>query len=396
MQADTPGIGVIGCGVVSHAYLGTIVRSPAVRLKAVSSRTMVSAQAQARRYGCEAVSTDALLADPDITFVVNLAPPALHHAIGRQVLSAGKHLYSEKPFATTLEGAAGLVALARRNGLSIGCAPDTFLGDGHQLARRLIDEGAIGTIVAGAVTMASVGMEGWHPNPAAFYAHGGGPLLDVGPYYVTQLVNLLGPVVEVVAIGTRARDTREWRDGREIAVEIPTTVNGALLFESGANIALTVSWDVGSHTRLPIELYGDEGTMLAPDPNRFSGAVRVAAIGGDWISHGEEPSTRAPDDASLAAAMAQLARGVDPVSGLPLDANSPVISRDRRGPGLLDLVAAVSEGRAPRASGELALHVLEVLLALQRSALGVGRVAVRSRVGRPEPVEEKTHLEECQ
>ncbi|WP_034160429.1 Gfo/Idh/MocA family protein [Sphingomonas sp. ERG5] len=389
-MGDPPGIGVIGCGMVSHAYLGTVVRSPDVVLKALSSRTMESAAAQAARYGGEAMTTEALLADPGIQFVVNLAPPTVHHAIGRQVLEAGKHLYSEKPFAISLDEAEDLLALAEAKGLLIGCAPDTFLGEGHQTARRLLDDGAIGRVVGGSIAMASRGMESWHPDPAFFYARGGGPLLDIGPYYLTQLVNLLGPVAEVTAIGTRARDIRTitapGREGETIAVDVPTNVNGALLFESGANIALTLSWDVWKHVRAPIELYGDNGTLLNPDPNQFGGAVKVSVGDGDWSVTGDATPAQKFDTAILAKFMAAMKQGIDLRTGRPLGRDTALNAGDRRGLGLLDLVAAVAEGRAPRASGRLATHVLDVLLALESSALGAGRVAIRSRVERPASV----------
>ncbi|WEK00137.1 MAG: Gfo/Idh/MocA family oxidoreductase [Candidatus Sphingomonas phytovorans] len=382
-----PAVGVIGCGMVSHAYLGTILRSDAVRLKAVSSRTMASAAAQASRYGCAAMTTADLLDDPEIEFVVNLAPPSVHHAIGRAVLEAGKHLYSEKPFATRLEDARDLLDLAERRGLSIACAPDTFLGEGSQRARRLVDRGAIGSVMGGSVAMLSRGMESWHPNPAFFYRRGGGPLLDVGPYYVTQLVNLLGPVVEVVAIGTRPRDIRTGREGEPIPVEIATSVNAALLFESGANVALSLSWDVTRHRRAPIELYGDEGSLQAPDPNVFGGVTRISK-GGDWAAHGVESAGPKIDPAGLAQAVRLIGQGVDPISGRPLGADCLLAVGDKRGIGLLDQVESVRRDRPARANGQLAYHVLEALLGLEASAEGMGRVAIRSRVARPAPLPE--------
>ena len=380
-------VGVVGCGVISHAYIATILRSPLLRLVAVSSRSMVSAEATAALYDCAPMTTEAMLADPAIEFVVNLAPPAVHHEIGRQVLEAGKHLYSEKPFALRLADAHALLALAEARNLRIGCAPDTFLGDGHQVARRLIDDGVIGRVVGGAVALASRGMEHWHPDPASFYGGGGGPLLDVGPYYVSQLVNLLGPVAEVCAIGTRPRDIRTItsapRAGQTIAVDVPTTVSGATLFASGANIAISMSWDVWQHKRAPFELYGDEGTMLDPDPNGFGGAVRFSRGDAPWEVVGHDRPGPPLDAATLTAVVAAIAQGLDPRSGQPLGAANPLDIGDRRGLGLLDLVAAVAEGREPRASGRLATHVLEVLLGLEASALGAGRVAIVSRVERP-------------
>jgi predicted dehydrogenase len=385
----TAAIGVIGCGMVSHAYLGTIVRSPELTLKALASRTMVSAEAQAARYGGEAVSVDALLADPAIDVVVNLAPPSVHHSLGRRILEAGKHLYSEKPFATRLNDADDLLTLAEAKGLKIGCAPDTFLGEGHQAVRRLIDDDAIGTVTGGAIAFGTGGMESWHPDPAFFYAAGGGPLLDVGPYYITQLVNLLGPVAEVVAIGTRSRVTRNvttpGREGETINVDVPTTINGALLFASGVTISLAMSWDVPAHSRQPIELYGSNGALQAPDPNQFGGTTRIHRDG-EWIAVGDEPPPRKFDAAMLAKALRAIASGIDPVTGGPVGPDTALRFGDRRGLGLLDLVRSIRDGRAPRANGYLAAHVLETLLALEASANGAGRVAIASTIARPNPV----------
>lgn len=382
----TVGIGVIGCGMVSHAYLGTIARSSGVTLKALASRTMQSAELQAARYGGEPVTVDALLADPEIAVVVNLAPPAVHHALGRRILEAGKHLYSEKPFAIRLEDAHDLIELAEARGLAIGCAPDTFLGEGHQATRRLIDSGAIGTITGGAMAFATRGMESWHPDPAFFFAEGGGPLLDVGPYYVTQLVNLLGPVAEVVAIGTTPRLTRtattRARYGERIDVAVPTSVTGSILFSSGANVSLAMSWDVAAHSRRPIELYGSEGSIIAPDPNQFAGEPRIHD-GREWAP----PASRtAPiDEAMLAAMIEKLGAGIDPVTGRAVGPETMARLGDHRGLGLLDLVEAIDAGRQPRCNGQLAVHVLETLLALERSARGEGRIRITSSVERPSP-----------
>jgi predicted dehydrogenase len=383
-------IGVIGCGMVSHAYLGTIARTPGLELAALASRTMASAEAQAARYGGTATTVEALLADPDIDIMVNLAPPATHYELCRAALLAGKHVYCEKPLATSLDDARDLVSLAEDKGLAIGCAPDTFLGEGHQAARRLVDEGSIGTVTGGTAFFGTRGMESWHPNPAFFFARGGGPLLDIGPYYVTQLVNLLGPIAEVVAIGTMPRAERAvttpGREGETITVAVPTSVTGALLFERGANISIALSWDVAAHQRPPLELYGDAGTMIAPDPNQFAGAVRVSADGSEWTVRGEEVPPRKLDAATLARALQAMGRGIDPLTDGEIGPETALRSGDRRGLGLVDMAGAIAEGRAPRASGQLACHVLEVLLALEASAEGASRIAIASRVDRPEPV----------
>ena len=380
-------IGVIGCGMVSHAYCGTIARAPDLELAALASRTMASAEARAAQYGGVATSVAALLADDAIDLVVVLAPPSLHHSLGRQVLAAGKHLYLEKPLATALTDAADLLTLAATSGLQIGCAPDTFLGEGHQRARALLDGGAIGRATGGSVAFGTAGMEGWHPDPAFFFAAGGGPLLDIGGYYVTQLVDLLGPVAEVSALGATPRTERTARDGSAIPVSVPTSVAGALRFESGALVSLAMSWDVRAHRRPPIEIHGETGTLVLPDPNGFGGAT-LRGDGGAWETHGEQTERRSPTADQVAQGVAALMRGIDPITGGAVEPATSLRLGDRRGLGVVEMVRAIRAGRIPRAGGALAYHVLETLIALERSCAGEGIVPVASRVARPAAVEE--------
>jgi predicted dehydrogenase len=379
----TTGIGVVGCGMVSHAYLGSIARASELELRALSSQGMITAQAQAERYGGAAVSLDAMLADPAIAIVVNLAPPATRHAIGRRVLEAGKSLYCEKPLATTLADARDLLGLAAARGLHIGCAPDTFLGEGGQATRAMVDNGAIGPVVGGAVAFGTRGMESWHPRPAAFFAEGGGPLLDVGPYYVTQLVNLLGPIAEVAAIGVRPRDVRRFGGG-DIPVAVFTTIQGALLLAGGATVSLSMSWDIGRSRRPPIELHGETGSLLVPDPNQFGGVPRLARDGEAWSP---EPAPPRPyDPARLRQAIAALEAGIDPMTGGPVGPQTTGRFGDLRGLGLVDMARRLKVGQPPRAGGALAFHVLEALLGLQQSAETGQRVTITSRVERPDPM----------
>lgn len=362
-------IGVIGCGNISDSYLKGAARSQLLRVKAVADLRLEAAQAKAAEYGVEAVSPDRLLADPDIEVVINLTVPAAHVPVGLQVIEAGKHLYSEKPLATRFADGEALLRAAAAKGVRLGCAPDTFLGAGHQACRRAVDEGRIGTPVAGAVCMANRGMEGWHPNPEFFFKHGGGPVHDMGPYYVTQLVNLLGPVARVTAEASRGYETRTVGkgplQGSVIQVEVPTTVNGALLFASGANVALTMSWDIWKHERPFIEIYGTEGSLQNPNPNFFGGEPRVTERNSDWT----------PLDISA-----------HPF-GVPN--RTTLLGQqvaDYRIIGLLDMAAALREGRPHRVGGELALHVLEVLDAFERAAVEGRHVAIESRCERPAPL----------
>ncbi len=362
-------IGMIGCGNISDAYLKGAARSALIRIKACADLLPEAAQAKAGEYGIEAVPVDTLLADPEIEIVINLTVPLAHGQVSRQIITADKHVYSEKPLAARFsEGQALMLAAAGRS-VRVGCAPDTFLGGAHQACRRAIDAGRIGRPVAGAAAVLSHGMEHWHPNPEFFFKRGGGPIHDVGPYYVTQLVNLLGPVARVAAQASTGSPTRtvtsEPRSGQVIEVEVPTTVNGVLSFASGANVSLSASWDVWKHRRLPFEIYGSEGSMLGPDPNFFGGEPLIAERDADWQ----------PLDISA-----------HPF-GMPNRAlRSGAEVADYRIIGLLDMAAAIRQGRPHRANGDLALHVLEVLDAFERSSVEGHHVMIETPCDRPEPL----------
>lgn len=362
-------LGIIGCGNISDAYLTGAARSRLVEVRSVTDLNAEAARTRARAYGVVSVPIGEMLADPEIGIVINLTVPAAHAEVSAQALAAGKHVYSEKPFAVTVAEARELAALAAAKGVRIGAAPDTFLGAGHQTVRRLVDAGRIGRVTGGAATFATPGMEMWHPNPFFFYRRGGGPVLDIGCYPITQLVNCLGPVESVIAHASRGRETRivtsDPYRGKEIRVEVWTTVNGVLAFASGANVALTASWDVWKHGRAPIELYGTEGSIQNPDPNFFGGPVRISERSGDWM---EVPVEAQPFGAPT--------RTLRDGSGVA----------DYRMAGVLDMAAAIAAGRPHRCSGALALHVLEVMEGLERAAEEGRRIAIASRCERPEPV----------
>lgn len=366
---DQVKLGIIGCGNISEAYLKGGARSQLVAVKAVTDIDAAAAAARAEAFGVAAVGMDELLADPEIAIVINLTVPLAHAEVSHRAVAAGKHVYSEKPFAATFAEARELAAAAAAKGVRIGSAPDTFLGASHQAAREAIDAGRIGRVVGGAVCFAGPGMESWHPNPSFFFKRGGGPVLDIGCYPITQLVNCLGPVESVVAHASKARATRtvtsEPRRGEVIEVEVPTTVNGVLAFANGANVAVTMSWDIWKHARLPIELYGTEGSLLNPDPNFFGGAVRVSERNGDW--------QELPIDAH-------------PFGVANRKTNAGLDVADYRMVGVLDMACAIAAGRPHRASGELALHVLEVLEALERSSVEGRQLRIETSCARPAPV----------
>jgi predicted dehydrogenase len=348
-------IGIIGCGNIFPAYLKTLSRCRRVRIVAIADANAELAASRAAEHGLAALSIDALLAS-EAQIILNLTPPQAHHAVGMQVLNAGKHFFTEKPLAATFEQGQELVKLARAKGLRVGCAPDTFLGAAGQTLRALVDGGTVGQIRHGTAQFMNHGPDHWHPNPAFFYQPGGGPLHDVGVYYLTHLVNHFGPVAKLRSTSHVTHAERRVpfgpREGEVLPVAVPTHVVTQLDFASGPQIVLTSSFDVWAHTHTPMELYGDDGTLLGADPNQFGGTVK----------HNRQ--TGAFERAA---------------GGRPYATNS-------RGIGLIDMALAIQEDRPHRCSAEMALHVLEVM----DRALDAGRtgrsVTLKTRCERPAPL----------
>jgi predicted dehydrogenase len=296
------------------------------------------------------------VARDDVDAVLNLTVPAAHAGVSLVALSMGKHVYGEKPLAATREEAESVLAAARAGGLRVGCAPDTVLGTGTQTARKALDDGLIGAPVAATAFMTSAGPELWHPDPEFYYRPGGGPLLDMGPYYLSALVHLLGPVVRVLGAASRTRSERGIgsgpRAGVRFPVEVDTHITGVLEHAGGALSTLVMSFDVHA-ARLPrIEVHGTEGSLSVPDPNGFDGPVELHR-GADW-----EP--------------------------LPASAGYPTAGR---GTGLGDLAEAIAAGRPHRASAELAHHVLDVMLTLLDAAHSGRSLPVTTTCERPERVD---------
>lgn len=361
------GIGIIGCGNISAAYLRLAPAFRGVTVRAVADVNMATAEARAAEFGVKAQSVEDLLGNPQVDVVINLTVPDAHFAVSKAILQAGKHVYSEKPLTLTLEDGLALRELAREQGLSVGCAPDTFLGGAHQLARAIIDEGRIGTITAGGAAVLSHGMEHWHPNPDFFFLPGGGPMLDLGPYYVANLINLIGPVRRVAALTSSAHATRtitsEPRAGEVIPVRTPTNIHALLEFATGATVTLSTSWDVWSHKRANMELYGTEGSIYVPDPNIFSGRVEVAGRDGkiEEVRAWDHPFGR-------------------------FNSHHPSVGdhANYRTAGLADMVAALREGRDARCSIDRALHGVEVMTACLRSGESGSFVTMATTCTRPE------------
>ena len=362
------GIGIIGCGNISTAYLTFAPLFHGLEVCAVADLNMDAARAQADKFGVRASTVDDLLAADDIDIIVNLTIPDAHFPVTRSILQAGKHAYSEKPIVLTQVQGEELRTLAAAQNLRVGSAPDTFLGGSHQAARTAIDSGDIGDVVAGTAHVMSHGMEHWHPNPDFFFLPGAGPMLDIGPYYVTNLIQLLGPVKRVAALATTPAKTRtilsEPRKGEVIPVKTPTNIHALLDFESGAAITLSTSWDVWAHRHGHMELYGTKGSMFLPDPNWFSGDVEITDQAGTTTSL---DTTTHP-------------------FGVPNVDNNGAARANYRTAGLADMAQAMNEGRAHRCSLELALHAVDVMTATLQSGETGEMVSIGSTCARPAPL----------
>lgn len=309
-----------------------------------------------------------LLADPDVDLVINLTPPLAHAKTSLAAIRAGKHVWSEKPLAASLEEAGRLVDAARESGVRLGCAPDTFLGGGLQTSIKVVDDGWVGEPVAAVAFVSEHGYEHFHPNVEFFYGPGGGPALDLGPYYVAALVALLGPVARVIGFAHSPTEERIVpagpRRGGRIAVQVPTHVTGALEFVSGVVVTVLMSWDMWS-THLPyLEVYGTQGSLSVPNPDEFGGLPRLRRAGEEELRQPPPPS------------------GSLPWTDVPLAYDGEV----GRGIGVADMAHALRTGRPHRASGELAYHVLEVLTSLERSSDEGVAVEIASRCQRPTPL----------
>ncbi len=369
---ETLGVGLIGCGNISGIYLRNVPTCQGLEMRAIADARPEAAEAQGRAFDVPALSVEALLGRDDIDIVINLTVPDAHAEVIGGALAAGKHVFSEKPLATDLAAARSLVTDAEARGLLIGCAPDTFLGAGGRLARSLIDEGRVGRVLSGTAFFMSHGMEHWHPNPEFFFKPGGGPVLDVGPYYIHALVNLLGPVARVRSVTATGFEERLVtadgpHKGDRISVETPTTALAILEFQSGAQVLFAASWDVWKHGHRPLELYGTEGSLQVPDPNFFGGVVVSSERGGDWTDHDS--------------------------SAMPMGApNWPTDSprnANYRALGVAELAHSIRSGTPNRASGRLALHALEVMIAIVDGSDDGGSVEIATKTDRPDLLSEE-------
>lgn len=350
-------IGIIGLGTISVQYLRTFETIESVSLVAVADLNRDLADGVAGRLpGVRSLGVPELLAAADVDLVLNLTIPAAHAEIALQAITAGKNVYGEKPLALDTHQGREIIVAAAAAGVMVGCAPDTVLGTGIQTARKAIDDGVIGRPIAATATMVTPGHERWHANPDFYYQPGGGPLLDMGPYYLSALVSLLGPVTTVIGVASRTRSSRAIgsgpREGEVVPVDVDTHVTGVLTHVNGVLSTLVMSFDAVGTRSANIEIHGESGSLAVPDPNHFDGDVQLRTMGSTtWTT-------------------------------LPVSAGYVGAGR---GIGIADL-ASTPQGALPRAGGELAYHVLdimEMLLASTRS----GRVeVVRSTTTRPTAV----------
>lgn len=355
---ETVKVGVVGCGCISGIYFSNMCRTFSGILEVVACSDLIKERSKAKEkefIGVKAVSNKVLFADPEIKIVVNLTQPRNHAKVAFMALKAGKSVHNEKPLAIKRRDAEKMLAMAKEKGVLVGGAPDTFMGGGIQTCRKLIDDGAIGTPVAATAFMMCHGHESWHPDPEFYYEVGGGPMFDMGPYYLTALVNLLGPAKRVTGSARITFPTRtitsEKKNGKVVQVEVPTHVAGVVDFASGAVATIITSFDVWSHTLPCIEIYGSKGSLQVPDPNGFGGPVRLRKAGdSQWQ---EVPLTHG-------------------------------YAENMRGLGVADMARALTnKGRPHRPSGELANHVLDIMHAFHDASNKGRHVELKTTCQRP-------------
>ncbi len=349
-------IGVIGCGNISNAYFTAAKKFSILEVISCADLNMETAKAKAEEHKIKAVTVEQMLADPSIDIIINLTIPKAHAEVSLKCLEAGKHVHCEKPLAVTYEEGKKVIDFAKANKLLVGCAPDTFLGGGLQTCRKLIDDGWIGRPLSGTSMFMGRGPEPWHPNPTFFYQHGGGPMLDLGPYYVTALIHLLGPAKRIIAFTGKAFNERvagaEAIRGMKIPVEIPTHYTGVIEFCNGAQVNMVASFDVYGHGHTPIEIYGTNGSIKVPDPNGFGGQVQVKVGNNDWADVGF----------------------------------THIYTDNMRSIGAADMAYAIRTGRKYRCTGELALHALEIMTGFEKAASSGKIYELQSTCEQPAPL----------
>ncbi|SFJ51231.1 Predicted dehydrogenase [Halobacillus dabanensis] len=348
-------VGIIGCGNISTIYLTNCQHFSSLDIYAVADLKMENAEEKASEFNVPNVYTvDELLNDREIDLVLNLTIPSVHAEVSLQALEAGKHVYVEKPLAISLSDGKKVIEKAKEKGLKVGGAPDTFLGGGIQTCIKLIEDGWIGEPVAANAFFMSSGVEAWHPNPDFFYQVGGGPMFDMGPYYLTALVAMMGSIKRVTGSASTSFKERVTPEGRKISVEIPTHIAGVLDFENGAVASLVTSFDSWGNNLPRIEIYGETGTLCVPDPNTFGGPVKF----------------RRKDEKEF--------------HDVPLTHG---YTSNSRGVGLADMAETIIEGRDHRANSDLSYHVLEIMHGIHIASEEEKHYHLTGSIERPELLE---------
>ena len=376
-------VGIIGCGVICQTYLRNLTQIfEMIEVVAVADMFIEKAKQVAEQFNIpKAYSVDELLADKEVEIVVNLTIPVAHKEINMKALNAGKHVYCEKPLALNLEDAKETIDLANEKGLLLGCAPDTFLGAGLQTCRKIIEEGWIGTPIGATANLVSRGHETWHPAPEFYYKKGAGPMLDMGPYYITALVSLLGPIDKVSCFAKKTFDKRiitsQPLRGKEIEVDVLTHYAGLLEFKNGVIANINVSFDVWLSNLPCIEIFGTEGTLVVPDPNMFGGPVKLLR-GNSMVDSIEGLDVGEAVEKIHSEAM------FDFFKDMPLAYNKT--GDNMRGMGLLDMAYSIVEGREHRTNTELVYHVMEALSSFDISAKEGTTYKMTTTCEQPKPI----------
>jgi predicted dehydrogenase len=375
-------VGLIGCGNIADIYIQNSQKYfNNFKILACADIKEEASKIFAKKYNIHQLSVDDILAHKEIEFIINLTIPNVHFDVSKSILESKKHSYSEKPLSIEFDDGKKLNDLAKENNVYVGCAPDTFLGAGIQTAKKLLDDNTIGNVQLGSISMAVPGHEIWHPNPDFYYKYGGGPILDMGPYYFTALVNLLGPVVNVDSKIKSVYKKRVIGSGnrknKEIIVDIPTSIISHLEFKSGALIDAFFSFDVWKHNKNHIELYGDKGSLSLPDPNMFGGQLlKCTSKGGEWESI---PTTH------MNLGKYNIEKNHEKINEDPTVANY-------RGIGVSEMVNAIEKGVKNRCSGELSLHVLDIMDSILKSGKNNKKINLRTDCEMPKYFSEEENV----
>ena len=371
-------VGVIGCGNILETYLRSQEYFNNINFVSCSDINMDLAKKTALENNIKAQTVEELLSDSSIDVILNITIPQAHFEVSKKILEAGKHVYSEKPMSVKYDQAKELLQISKNNNLYLGNAPDTFLGGGGQLSREIIDSSELGEILTGNFIFAFPGVQDFHPNPESWFQDGGGPVIDMGPYFFTTLVNLLGPAKNIRSRGVKFSDKREYKAGPKIGkffdVDIPTSYMFSLEFHNNSIIQGFISFDVLNHKRNHVELYGTKGSIIVPDPNMFGGPVITSMeLGSEWIEHSVENKPL----------------GKTNILNKTVRSNEAPKQSNYRGIGLSEMVNAIENNIEQRCNGELALHVLDIIESAMIAAENSTEVNMRSTCKKPAPFKDE-------